>query len=34
MKIPEREEEENGIKSILKAIIAENFSNLGRKIDL
>lgn len=33
MKIPE-EEKERGTKSIVKAIMAENFQNLGREMDI
>ena len=34
MCIPEGEEKEEGAENLFKEIIAENFSNLGRKLDV
>lgn len=34
MEIPEREEKEKGTESILKAVTAENFPNVGREMDI
>ena len=34
MELAEREEKEKGTKSIFKTIMAENFPNLGREIDI
>ena len=31
---PEREEREKGTESLFKQIIAENFPNLGKKLDM
>ena len=34
MGIPEREEREKGAEGLFKQIIAENFPNLGKKLDM
>lgn len=34
VRIPKRDKKEEGIESILKAIVAEDFLNLGREVNI